>query len=72
MRFPRLRKMTWLIYAWSTFCLVWIIQIGASHQHGVNDHAAAGIAGSLVIVIWFMGFIVLSLIWFMTRPKEKR
>jgi hypothetical protein len=30
-----------------------------------------GIGVVLLGLLWFVGFIVLTLIWFMTRPKEK-
>lgn len=30
-----------------------------------------GLGVALVIIIGFMGFIVLSLIWFMTGPKDR-
>jgi hypothetical protein len=31
-----------------------------------------GIGVALIVVLWFMVFVVLSLIWFMTRPKHRR
>lgn len=34
-----------------------------------ND-VGTGIGLAVLFVFWFVGFIVLSLIWFMTKPKE--
>jgi hypothetical protein len=30
-----------------------------------------GIGAAIIFTLWFIGFIVLSLIWFMTRPKGR-
>jgi hypothetical protein len=35
------------------------------------SQAGAGIGVALLIGLWFMGFVVLSLVWFMTRPKHR-
>jgi hypothetical protein len=51
-------------------------QYAAQHCQGfVQSCVSAGQAGSaigagLVVGVWFIGFIVLSLVWFMTRPRE--
>ena len=29
-----------------------------------------GLAVTFIIFIWFIGFIVLGLVWFMSRPKD--
>jgi hypothetical protein len=34
-------------------------------------HAGTAIGVVLIILLWFMGFVVLSLVWFMTRPKRR-
>ena len=34
--------------------------------------AGTAIGAGLVIGLWFMGFLVLSLVWFMTRPRGQR
>jgi hypothetical protein len=33
--------------------------------------AGSGLAIGVILAIWFCGFIVLSLIWLMTRPREQ-
>jgi hypothetical protein len=30
-----------------------------------------GIGIALVFLLWFLGFVVLSLVWFMTRPRGR-
>jgi hypothetical protein len=34
------------------------------------SHAGAGIGIGLLIVLWFIGFVVLGFVWFMTKPRE--
>ena len=34
-------------------------------------NAGKGIGIGLIIVFWFIVFVVLSIVWFMTRPKER-
>jgi len=33
--------------------------------------AGTGIGVAVLFVLWFFGFVILSLIWFMTRPKGR-
>ncbi len=77
------RKMTWAILIWTAVMVAWIVS-GASavsnNCAGETGDALAtcqaataiggGIAVTLIGFIWFIGFIVLSVIWFMTRPKN--
>jgi hypothetical protein len=77
----RWRKMTWVILVWCVGMAVWIVAAAASNPHCAHEtYRSACEAGSDVgkgigvIALWFMwffGFIVLSLIWFMTRPKGR-
>jgi hypothetical protein len=53
-RFLHWRKMTWAILLWSGAMLTWL----AGTEPGV----------ALGALLWFLGFVVLSLIWFMSRP----
>lgn len=39
------------------------------HSAGEDVGAAVGIAA--LVVVWFFGFVILSLIWFMTKPHER-
>lgn len=75
----RLRKMTWVLIVWSTLILLWAFGGGAASECGdkrtqlAQDACDAGTGlGVLVILfIGFIGFVFLSLIWFMSRPKGR-
>lgn len=78
----RWRKMTWAIVIWTVLMAVWIFG-GISGASGVAcdpslaqstcDAARAvgtGIGVSMLFFLWLIGFLVLAVIWFMTRPKD--
>ena len=80
---PRWRKATWALLIFSVLMLVWIVGgIGAlSDSCGgmTGDELEAcqagtaiggGIGVTFLIILWFIGFIVLGLIWLMSRPKD--
>lgn len=76
--------MTWALVVWSVLILVWMIGGGAAADCGserggefLSDReaqtaceAGTGIGIAFIGVIGFMGFVVLSLVWFMTRPRQ--
>jgi hypothetical protein len=77
------RKMTWAIVIWTAIFVVWIATgVGAvSNQcpgltgdELASCQAATAIGGGIgvtfLFMLWFIGFIVLAIIWFMTRPKH--
>jgi hypothetical protein len=77
---PHWRKMTWALILWSALMLAWIISAGVgadcSEQVGHYQNAkqsgceaGTGIAIAGLITLWFFGFVVGGLIWFMSRPK---
>jgi hypothetical protein len=77
----RWRKMTWVLNIWNVLFLIWII-FGVSDRASkdcppgddlcVNaSDAGTGIGVALILFLWFLGFIVLSLIWLMSRPKHR-
>jgi putative copper export protein len=76
---PRWRKMTWALIIWSGLMLAWVIggttankcasYADAASKSGCQAGTAIGVG--LIIGLWFMGFVVLALIWFMTRPKSR-
>jgi hypothetical protein len=79
---PRWRKMTWVILIWTAIFVIWTIAgindrpsqncaPGDQLCHDASD-TGTGIAVALIWILWFVGFIVLSIIWFMTRPKGRR
>lgn len=75
----RWRKMTWVLNIWNLIFLIWIIAgisdraskncpPGPNHQLCVSaSDAGTGIGVGIVFLLWFLGFVVLSIIWFMTR-----
>lgn len=80
----RWRKMTWTIIAWCVLMAIWIIgaiasadpesQCAREAYRGAceaGSTAGTGIGVLALWFIWFFGFIILSLIWFMTRPKGR-
>jgi predicted small integral membrane protein len=80
---PHWRKMTWVLIIWSALMLAWIINagVGADCSEQVGQYqqakqsgceAGTGIGIGLLITLWFMGFVVLGMVWFMTRPKTSR
>ena len=68
----RWRKMTWVIWIWNVIFLIWIIG-GIADRPSQNcvkgdtlcqnaSDAGTGIGVALIVILWFLGFIVLSLI----------
>lgn len=76
---PHWRKMTWVLIIFSALMLVWIIAGASSTNCGSETtqagksgcEAGTGIGVGIIIFLWFLGFVVLSLIWFMTRPRGR-
>lgn len=84
MRFlPHWRKATWALVIWTTVFVIWIVAGIASvpvptvADCGVLDqqtcqaatNIGAGIGVTFLLIVWFIGFLILSLIWFMSRPR---
>ena len=80
---PRWRKATWVLLIWNVLMLIWVVTgIGGVSNNCAGETGdaltacqagtaiGAGIGVTFLIVIWFIGFIVLGLIWLMSRPKE--
>jgi TM2 domain-containing membrane protein YozV len=77
--------MTWVVIVWCLLILGWAIGGAASNDCGsqkgsdflsasdAQDACAAGtgIGVAAIILLGFFGFVFLSLIWFMTRPKGR-
>ena len=68
------RKMSWVLVAWTAFFAWWVFG-GLTNADCTNSAypdaclAGAGVGVMLVIGLWFIGFVVLSIVWFMSRPK---
>jgi hypothetical protein len=80
---PRWRKATWALLIFNLLILVWIVTgVGAvSNECGgkigdalttcqAGTAIGAGLGITFIIILWFIGFIVLGLIWIMSRPKH--
>lgn len=80
---PRWRKATWALVLFSVLMLVWIVGGVSSVSDNCDGlsgtdltacQAGTAIGGGLgvtfLIIIWFIGFLVLGLIWLMSRPKD--
>lgn len=79
------RKMTWLILVFSALMVAWAYSstrtetcseyaIGSPDREWCEAGATigTGIGLGLLFCIWFVGFIVLSIIWFMARGGANR
>ncbi len=82
---PGWRKSTWAVLIWTVLMVIWLAGAGsagndcATQFHGAYQgaktagcQAGAGIAAGLIIVIWFLGYIPLGLIWFMSRSRRRQ
>lgn len=77
----RWRKMTWLLAVVNLLFLIWVIGAIADRPSKscapgdslcVNaSDAGTGIGVAFIIGFWFVVFIVLALIWLMTRPRHR-
>lgn len=71
----RWRKMTWVLIIWCALILAWAIGGAASNDCAADDDACAAGTGLGVLVILFVGFfgfMFFAVIWFMTRPRDRR
>jgi hypothetical protein len=72
--------MTWALIIWSALMAIWIIGGASSTDCGQyadeasksGCEAGTGIGVAALVFLWFLGFVVLGLVWFMTRPKDRR
>jgi hypothetical protein len=73
--------MTWVIWIVNALFLLWII-VGVSDRTSKDcppgdelcinaSDAGTSIGVALIIVLWFIVFVVLALVWLMTRPKHR-
>ena len=86
-KIKNVRKMTWALWAWCLAIIAWAIGAGSTGAHDAANctktaylsaadcanatGAGAGIAVLLILLIGFFGFVFLSIIWFMSRPKPQ-
>ena len=71
------RKASWALLIWTVIMGIWAIGGGSQNCGGkvgsdlTYCQAGTGIGITLIIGLWLMGFIVLSLIWMMSRPHKR-
>ena len=79
----RWRKSTWALVIWTVLIFVWIAagmaNAGNAAQSCTGTDSAAcqagvgigtGIGVTFLFVLWFVGFIVGTIVWFASRPKN--
>lgn len=75
MRRPHYRKSTWALVVWCVLIALWAIAgLNGTHCSGNYGQAcdagkAAGIG--IILAVGFCGFVVLSLIWIMSRKSVR-
>jgi hypothetical protein len=76
----RIRKMTWVLLAWTGLMIWWLVSYASStdcseqtgrYQKAAEQGCEAGtsIGVFMILVVAALGFLVLGMIWFMTRRK---
>lgn len=77
--------MTWALIVWCALILIWAIvgsaanncsgqtgsQYLSAHSAQQACQAGTGIGAVFILAVGFIGFVFLSLIWLMTRPKGR-
>jgi hypothetical protein len=79
------RKATWALVVFNVLMLIWLIagiasasgdatSCGSLDQQTCNAarSVGTGIGVTILIVIWFIGFVIFSLIWLMSRPHRRQ
>lgn len=80
----RWRKATWALIIFDALMLWWVIAAANNTSNNCAGKSAdmlaacqtgtaigAGIGFFFLIVLWFIGFVVLSLIWLMSRTPKR-
>lgn len=82
----RWRKMSWLIWIFTALMFIWMVSGASSNSDNCNEYTlgtsarsaceagtnvGTGIGVVILFFVWFIGFIILSIIWFMTRPSRR-
>ncbi|HVC76639.1 MAG TPA: hypothetical protein VND96_08995 [Candidatus Micrarchaeaceae archaeon] len=82
---PRWRKATWALAVFNLLALIWLVSgIAATSNEcpglsGTDLSACqagtaigAGIGVTFIVILWFIGFVVLGLVWLMSKPKHRQ
>ena len=80
---PHWRKATWVIVLWTLLMAFWIVsgvtaapnncagKVGLELNACQYDAMGGGIGVPLILLLWYVGFVALSLIWLMSRPERR-
>jgi hypothetical protein len=79
------RKATWALAIFNVLMLIWVVAgiasasgdatgCGSLDQATCNAarNVGAGIGVTALFILWFIGFVVFSLIWLMSRPHRRQ
>ena len=75
------RVMSWVLIVWTAIFAIWI-GVGVADRPSKDctpgdqlcqdaSDVGTSLGVGLVVTMFFIGFVILSLIWFMTRPKRR-
>lgn len=65
--------MTWAIVVFTVLMVLWAASASsASSQFGSGAYATgvAALSVGFLFFVWLLGFMILAVVWFMSRPKE--
>lgn len=78
------RKATWTLLIFNVLMLIWLIAgLATTGGHATNcgsldqntcdaaRNVGAGLGATIILVIWFMGFVVLGIVVLATRPHRR-
>jgi hypothetical protein len=81
---PHWRKATWALVIWNILMLAWVVTGIGNLSHNcaglsgedltlcqAGTTIGAGIGVTFIGMIWFVGFVVLALVWLMSRPSRR-
>jgi hypothetical protein len=69
----RWRKATWAIIIWTALCAFWLYdsvlntQAESAERYGLFYFLIVGFS---ILFIWFVGLLVLTIVWLLSRPKQ--
>ena len=58
---PHWRKATWALAIFTALMGVWIV---------TGTAIGGGIGVTFIVILWFIGFVVLGVVWLMSQPKN--
>jgi hypothetical protein len=67
----RWRKATWALIIWTALMAVWLFYALANPATSEERYVPFVIVFTAIALIlcWFIGLVILALVWFMSRPK---